>query len=187
MYSSSHKVFIPCEFPATPVYHVFFIPGNPGCIGFYNTFLLLLSRLLTDHHVDICGYSLAHFIDHPGQDIEPEGNKHISLQGQISYVENLLRAHFVDQPAIAQDARTGKVPSIIIVGHSVGAYIGLEVLRRWRMSSGTALDKGKIKIVGFLGLWPTITWIGSSPSGRRAVVSYCSLVRCGRVLAAYSF
>ena len=185
MHRTPQNVLIPCEVPYNPAYHILFIPGNPGCIGFYDTFLLLLSRLLESYHVEICAFSLAHFIDYPKHDRFSGGNKPIGLQGQIDYVETLLQTYLVDPPASALDAKDGMVPKVIIVGHSVGAYIGLEILRRWRMKSRTTVRKEEIRIVGFLGLWPTVTWIGSSPSGRRAVVRYWSSMRCGRLLAAY--
>ena len=86
---------------------------------------------------------------------------------------------------------------VIVVGHSVGAYIGLEVLRglRGRKGNGKGERRGEgakegkrekreeigggegeeeeeeVSVLGFIGLWPTVTWIGRSVRGRRVGVS----------------
>lgn len=77
----------------------------------------------------------------------------------------------------------GEPVKIIIMGHSVGAYIGMEVLRRWQERGkerrGEEKKEGeKGRMVGFVGLWPTVTWIGRSASGRKLVVSFCGILLC---------
>lgn len=63
------------------------------------------------------------------------------------------------------------MPRVILVGHSVGAYIGLEILRRWREKGKKGEREVRMRIMGYVGLWPTVTWIGRSPSGRKLGVS----------------
>lgn len=57
-----------------------------------------------------------------------------------------------------------KRPKVILMGHSVGAYILLEIIRRVKMpgNANHGLD-----IVGGVLLFPTVTHIIKSPSGRR--------------------
>jgi len=51
------------------------------------------------------------------------------------------------------------------MGHSVGAYVLMEVIRELR-------EKGeKVKVVGGVGLFPTIVDIGKSSGGRVLTVS----------------
>lgn len=92
------------------------------------------------------------------------------------YVQSLQEGYILHGPA------GGKVPvpiKLILVGHSVGAYICMEVLRRSRekakVQNGVANGAKKfegMKFIAVIGLWPTITWIGKSPKGRRVSVSF---------------
>ena len=166
-------------------YHVFFIPGNPGCIRYYTLFLILLFeelRKLEDVRISVDGVSLWGFDSCDfGIDDRPKG-----LQEQIALVEQLFKGYVrVNRD---DDRKAGKFgPSapthkVIIVGHSVGAYIGMEVMRRLReeeregrRQEGTNITReleGKAaNVLGFIGLWPTITWIGRSPRGKLFGVS----------------
>jgi hypothetical protein len=63
---------------------------------------------------------------------------------------------------------------VTLIGHSVGAYIGMEVLRLWKEEhvphlamESEALAGVEMEIVSLIGLWPAITHIAESPSGRR--------------------
>jgi hypothetical protein len=67
---------------------------------------------------------------------------------------------------------------VILIGHSVGSYIAMEVLRRSRergeKSSGAtnAHDDGdEMEIIGGVMLFPTVVDIAKSPSGRKLTVS----------------
>lgn len=164
---TSQSVYIPSKFPQSANYHVIFITGNPGCIGYYHSFLSILGKGLWREAIDFYGHSLANFVDEvQGADKVEAPREILNLQGQILYMEELLQ-HYVE--SVIRNAGTkGEVkhPKIIIIGHSVGAYIGLEIMRRWR-EKGTKAESEKMRVVGFIGLWPTITWIGKSPNGIR--------------------
>ena len=154
-------------------YHVFFITGNPGLISYYHTFLAYLSDLLNEdpeiaNGVHIYGQSLGGFHSKTN---EETSNAPYGLQQQIDHVEcaleNSVRVQmgsYKDQQAI--DTSTNRPPKVILIGHSVGAYISLELLRRHRkqLSLGKEAD---MEIVGGVLLFPTITHIAQSPSGRK--------------------
>ena len=162
-----------------PEYHVYFVPGNPGCIEYYSTFLKFLGENLV--HVtksggnptfDIFARSLANFHSR-GKEVTayPEGKRVIGLQDQIQFVETELNQYVRrvrGRKEQFNDDLAGKV-KVILIGHSVGAYVCMEVLRRRREREkqlNPPQDEIDSSIIGFVGLWPTITWIGRSPSGR---------------------
>jgi len=165
---TSHSVSLPSLSPSPATHHIFFITGNPGCIGYYHSFLSLLSKNLSSENISIYGHSLANFVDDPPPSHAPCPPKHVlGLQGQIDCVERILESY-----ADANDLRTGgNMPRVILVGHSVGAYIGLEILRRSREKGKKGEREVRMRIMGYVGLWPTVTWIGRSPSGRKLGVS----------------
>ena len=194
---NSQSIYIPPLSPSSSSspsheYHVFFVTGNPGCIAYYHDFLSVLAENLSTRtekggarRVHVYGHSLANFTkvkgeyDHKLQ----KARKILSLQEQIQYVEMILEQYVqsLEEGHVDQGFTSRKPPTqvkVILVGHSVGAYIGMEILRRRRakekrqnkLPNGDG-DLQGIKLIGFIGLWPTITWIGESPSGRRLIVS----------------
>ncbi|KAJ8754762.1 hypothetical protein K2173_012151 [Erythroxylum novogranatense] len=95
-----------------PKLHVVFIPGNPGVIAFYKDFLESLYELFGG---TASITAIAH-ISHTKRDWE---RRLFSLQEQID--------HKVD--FIKDELWNSEVP-IVLVGHSIGAYMALESLRR---------------------------------------------------------
>ena len=164
-------------------YHVFFVPGNPGCIAYYQAFLSQLSDCFSPttsggcrQPIHIFGQSLANFAEGTSLGQKTQG-RILGLQEQISYTEEKLNLYVTSQRQkwMKQSTETQASGSIkiILIGHSVGAYICMELLKRWRMHT---IEKGKSyagwsRIVGFVGLFPTIIWIGKSPRGRTLGVS----------------
>lgn len=152
---------------------VFFITGNPGLIEYYRTFL----TLCFDHTKDaklalhVLGTSLAGFDggDAPQSTYSKlDGIQPYDLQQQIAYIEGALGAAHA---AITKDHRPRSAVRVILVGHSVGSYVLLETLRRhkerMRQSEG---QQSLPKIVGGICLFPTVTHISESPSGRKISV-----------------
>ncbi|KAL8505160.1 hypothetical protein ACS0TY_016388 [Phlomoides rotata] len=93
--------------------NVLFIPGNPGVVSFYTDFLESLYELLGGTaSVTAIGH-IAH------TDKNWESGRLFSLQEQINH-----KISFIEQEL--QDV---KVP-IVLVGHSIGAYIALEIFKR---------------------------------------------------------
>ncbi|CAN7117338.1 unnamed protein product, partial [Brassica rapa subsp. narinosa] len=114
----------------SPKFHVLFIPGNPGVVSFYNDFLESLHQFL-DGNASITAVGQ---ISHTSKDWE--SGKLFSLQEQIDHkVVEFIR----------QELESVKVP-IILVGHSIGSYISLEILR-----------KCSEKVLYCIGLYPFLT------------------------------
>lgn len=53
---------------------------------------------------------------------------------------------------------------VVMMGHSVGTYMLLEIIRRQREK------RGGLRIAGGVCLFPTITDLAKSPSGRKSSV-----------------
>lgn len=164
---------------------IFFITGNPGLIGYYHTFLSLLSdRLGLDGGTSfqVFGHSLAGFelSKHQGGregKAEREGGRghYYNLEDQISYVQRKLDS-FVTNHYEKNKQNHGEMPKVILIGHSVGTYIAMEVLRRHRerqRQHTTAPADGKgteFDIIGGVMLFPTVVDIAKSPAGQRLSV-----------------
>ncbi|PGH01988.1 hypothetical protein GX51_04920 [Blastomyces parvus] len=60
--------------------------------------------------------------------------------------------------------------NVILIGHSVGAYVAMEIIRRHRESNTLASkgdDDGAMDIIGGILLFPTVVDIAKSSSGRK--------------------
>ncbi|KAH6797559.1 alpha/beta-Hydrolases superfamily protein [Perilla frutescens var. hirtella] len=129
-----------------PTFHVLFIPGNPGVISFYTEFLESLYELLGGT-ASITG--IGH-ISHSQKNWE--SRRLFSLEEQINH-----KMSFIEQEL--QDV---EVP-IILVGHSIGSYISLEILKRSHK-----------KVIYCIGLYPFLavnTASSTQSSIRRLAVS----------------
>jgi hypothetical protein len=169
-------------------YHIFFITGNPGLIAYYHKFLASLSNLFNEDQdisncvngVHIYGHSLGGFNTTAEEEtkVAPYG-----LQQQIDYVETTLESYVRAQNSIRKSQQAIETSSqrplkVILMGHSVGAYILLEVLRRSRKQLSLGGETG-MEVVGGVLLFPTVTHIAKSPSGLKLGVwlaSVCSVV-----------
>jgi pimeloyl-ACP methyl ester carboxylesterase len=119
-------------------YLIFFIAGNPGFIAYYSTFLATLHHILSSVSpgddssgpaFHIFGQSLPGFEDEDdtvGGHSGPYG-----LQEVIDHTFDLL----VSQRISTGDREGESFDSIILIGHSVGSYILLELLRKIREKS----------------------------------------------------
>ncbi|KAA8518509.1 hypothetical protein F0562_015983 [Nyssa sinensis] len=109
-----------------PTLHVLFIPGNPGVVSFYTDFLESLYELLGGTaSVTAIGH-----ISHMEKDWE-HGSL-FSLQEQIDHKMNFIQS----------ELQNFEIP-IIVVGHSIGSYISIEMLRR-----------APEKVIYCIGLYP---------------------------------
>ncbi|KAL8867671.1 MAG: hypothetical protein Q9174_005511, partial [Haloplaca sp. 1 TL-2023] len=141
-------------------YLIFHIPGNPGLIDFYDPFLSILHTSLSassNANFHVYGHSLAGFSNgdkHSGASTQLAG-----LGRQIEYVDDIL----YDQVERIWDG-TKREPKVILMGHSVGAYILLEIIQRHRKRVENK-DVKDFDLIGGILLFPTITHIARSPSG----------------------
>lgn len=173
-----------------PPVTIFFITGNPGLIGYYHSFLSLLSSRLgarvSDTQFQIYGHSLAGFEidsgDSQSKDTETTQNEkqhngYYDVEAQIAFLQNRLDV-FLKTHA----HRPGQKQKVILIGHSVGAYLAMEVLRRHRERQNALLretEKEKEKdteaetefdIIGGVMLFPTVVDIAKSKAGRKLSV-----------------
>ncbi|KAI9837448.1 MAG: hypothetical protein M1819_007096 [Sarea resinae] len=162
-------------------YHIFFITGNPGLISYYHTFLACLSNSLRSPSAlfHVFGVSLKGFLENnvtrpstQQKDGAVGTGPPYSLEDQIEYVEGRLWRYARErgQHEIEKSPSDGNVKQcrvkIILMGHSVGSYILLELLRRHRLPASQA-NNGHLDIVGGILLFPTVTHIAKSPSGQK--------------------
>lgn len=159
--STSQISFCPTSDSPSASYHlIYFITGNPGLIAYYDTFLKTLHGLLSDNAPStpnpvvfhIHGQSLAGFEDDSS---EPIPISPYSLEYQIQKSQKTL-----EELRIQSGLRKGQFyDSIILIGHSVGSYMLLEIIQRLRKNSSP------LKIRSGILLFPTVTHIAQSPSG----------------------
>ncbi|MCJ1266275.1 hypothetical protein MMC22_006158 [Lobaria immixta] len=144
---------------------IFMITGNPGLIKYYEEFLSHLHDRLSDSSTSrlarfyICGSSLKGFDDSESE----MGGKPAALVGledQIDYTERLLFQQIKHREATAPKE---KPPKVILMGHSVGAYILLELIRRHPEAVGKY--RSDFDLIGGILLFPTITHLAKSPKG----------------------
>ncbi|KAG9233450.1 hypothetical protein BJ875DRAFT_464131 [Amylocarpus encephaloides] len=148
-----------------PHHLIYFITGNPGLIGYYDTFLHTLHQLLSGSREDcserdlfhVYGQSLAGFEEDLPQTSHRENTIPYSLEEVID-----ISLESLQEQRIRSGARKGQVfDSVILIGHSVGSYILLEIIRRLRSeTSETNIRAGIL-------LFPTVTHIAQSPSGAK--------------------
>ncbi|KFK38527.1 hypothetical protein AALP_AA3G125800 [Arabis alpina] len=112
-----------------PTFYVLFIPGNPGVVPYYKEFLESLHEFL-DGNASIIAIGQ---ISHTSKDWE--SGRLFSFQEQIDHKIDFVR----------QELESVKVP-IVLVAHSIGSYISLEMLR-----------KCSDKVVYCVGLYPFLT------------------------------
>ena len=156
--------------PEAQEYLIYFITGNPGLISYYQPFLSRLHSLLTSSssteaaRFHICGHSLRGFEFSKDDENAKLPKRPLSLGEQIVFQEDLLYKHIS-----SHRERTGNTPKVILMGHSVGAYILLELIRH----HGDKIDEGEedFDLIGGVLLFPTITHIAKSPLGMIASVS----------------
>ena len=162
-------------------YLIYLIPGNPSLMSFYEPFLSTLFDLLSTgvkneaHQFHVGGFSLAGFGS--GQETEVGKLKlPAGLRDQIRYSEELVKLALnihTDQDAVAEKQPR---PKIILIGHSVGAYIALEVLRRRAQGQN---DLSHLNVVGAILLFPTVTEIAQSTRG--VISTVCPGYSCHRI------
>lgn len=144
---------------SSPKTTIFFISGNPGLIGYYHPFLSHLAEYLTDEtSFQIYGCSLGGF------EIGKDAPKELDLEDQIQFVQKSLASLMSEKTGI-NSASTGNDldrEKVILIGHSVGTYIAMEILNRHRDQP--------FDIVGGVMLFPTVKDIAASPSGQKLTV-----------------
>lgn len=165
--------------PAPGARHVlvYFVSGNPGLIDYYEPFLSTLHTLLTSspghQHSDkdkaaavsihIRGQNLAGFDDGDHDGPFTDANPPHGLDYQIRHVLSDLGSVRV----AAEGPRRGTAfDDVVVVGHSVGSYIALEVFHR-QLQQSRPPGSERLNLRAAILLFPTVTHIARSPSGRK--------------------
>lgn len=150
------------EDPNTQHVLIFFVTGNPGLIDYYEPFLSTLRSLLDKTPCSgsrplafhIYGRNLAGFDDSDHEPFSAESPPH-DLESQIQHILSALDSLTVEAAGPRQGTPFDRV---ILMGHSVGAFITLEVFHR---------RLGDQSLASGILLFPTVAHIALSPSGRR--------------------
>ncbi|GAA6055914.1 hypothetical protein JCM3770_002358 [Rhodotorula araucariae] len=131
-----------------------FIPGNPGLVGFYRFFLTALRDALPAHlRSQTKVYAVGHLRHTPDFKEDRGFNpQHLpSLQDQVTD-----KVTFVDLVAQTDKLGTPGGPKLVVLGHSIGAWIGLQMLKERPQYISTVH-----------ALFPTISRMAETPNGRR--------------------
>lgn len=177
---------------------IFFVSGNPGLIAYYHPFLSLLAQHLGQDTAktpyQVYGCSLGGFeVDDSDEQEAPRSastaescqpadlngsgreSRLYDLEDQIRFVQGKLSALVDGNASAGQEPKTSR--KVILVGHSVGAYIAMEVLRRHRENQSSQrpdqpskIGSAELDIIGGVMLFPTVVDIALSPSGRKLTV-----------------
>ncbi|XP_014663826.1 PREDICTED: lipid droplet-associated hydrolase-like [Priapulus caudatus] len=131
---------------------VLVIPGNPGIIGYYEPFMDTLFKSLKEK-VSVVGISHAGHVTPPKGCVNNASNNFksggttindvYSLEGQIKHKVLYIRRY------VPQHVK------LILVGHSIGAYILLKLLEQL----------SDLNVVKGVSLFPTIERMALSPQG----------------------
>ena len=152
-------------------YVVYMIPGNPCLMTFYEPFLLTLFNLLNDGSKDfsahVGGYTLPGFESGTVPQINGEPLP-ASLRAEVKNTEKMIKLGFQEHIHSKADNKNQRAVKVILIGHSVGAYIALEILRRRAQGQN---NLSEVEIAGGVLVCPTVTDIAQSTRG--AIVNVC--------------
>ncbi|PYI25456.1 hypothetical protein BP00DRAFT_358417 [Aspergillus indologenus CBS 114.80] len=178
---------------------IYFISGNPGLISYYYPFFTHLIEKLKawSSEDDACprfhlyGHSLAGFEVSSSPSDNHTSHYH-DLEDQIRFVQRKLddcvNSVVASETSALNHADDDTIrPRVILIGHSVGTYIAMELIRRHRercsasASASTSLTSSfssfssssfdqnhpSFTLTSGILLFPTVVDIAKSPSGRK--------------------
>ncbi|XP_029657861.1 lipid droplet-associated hydrolase-like [Octopus sinensis] len=134
------------------------IPGNPGVVGYYEKFMATLYQK-SNQKIPVWGISHTGHVSRPS---EGSHNGVYSLQDQIEHKLAFLHHHIP------------KNVSLILIGHSIGCYMILNMLKKTSHNN----------ILRCFFLFPTIERMSSSPQGK-VVTPFLKLFRWILLLFVY--
>jgi pimeloyl-ACP methyl ester carboxylesterase len=145
---------------------LFFISGNPGLIDYYEPFLSSLRQLLdsstvlTSVRFHIYGQDLAGFDDSDHTPPFGRGNPPHDVAYQIGHLFNAL-----SDLRVENGPKKGKpYDDVLLMGHSVGAYMALQLFRKLLRDPSSA---SHLNLKSGILLFPTIEQIAHSPQGMK--------------------
>ncbi|MCO5596117.1 hypothetical protein L7F22_050177 [Adiantum nelumboides] len=128
-----------------------FIVGNPGLADYYTRYLTELQNLVHSDGRSTLEIFCISQLGHDPHALQPP-QKIVTLDEQIQNKANILKA--ITQRWNGNQNR----PKLIIAGHSIGAYMALEIVRR---------KLSPVPILSVHLLFPALHQIGHSPNARR--------------------
>ncbi|XP_040916481.1 lipid droplet-associated hydrolase isoform X2 [Toxotes jaculatrix] len=141
-------------------YHSSFLfhTGNPGVVGFYRTFMQTLHSMFGYQHPVWAVSHAGHCEPPDSMDMIEEGSwaaerDVFGLNGQIEHKLAFLRKH------------VPRETSLILVGHSIGCYIILEMIKR----------DPELKVRKAVMLFPTIERMAQTPQGKVMTPVLCHM------------
>ncbi|KAF2008809.1 hypothetical protein BU24DRAFT_402604 [Aaosphaeria arxii CBS 175.79] len=156
-------------------YILYFVPGNPGLVGYYTLFLTHLFSLLTSASpanvaFEVHGRSLAGFECTSNEDEgKAKGKGPFTVKEQVAFAAGDVRRVVRDVKA----RRKGDV-KVVLMGHSLGTYMCLELIRHFSVSHSTKCGReqggvdGEVDVAGGVLLFATIQHLALSPRGIKA-------------------
>lgn len=152
---------------------IFFITGNPGLIAYYGPFLDRLQSLLSDEE-GLVGGSRCYTYGASLAGFEVNGDQLSRSHRSSSHDAPYGLQEQIDQVAARLEHVAGSVKSsegqrvpVILIGHSVGSYILLEIASKWQSRQKAGSSSSPHDIIGGICLFPTVVDIAKSPTGRR--------------------
>lgn len=154
-------------------YLVFFIPGNPGPVAYYGTFLSYLHSALNSGsssnakvRFEVFGRSLsAEDDDSIAGDNRP--NLASAMAGEIELMERALLDRVA---ALTAENKRRPPPKVIMIGHCSGAYIALELIKKLHAKRPGAKGN-RFDLAGTVCLFPSVSMKTVAGTISQAVVS----------------
>ncbi|KAM7404106.1 hypothetical protein PAMA_004500 [Pampus argenteus] len=134
------------------------IPGNPGVVGFYRTFMQTLHSMFGYRHPVWAVSHAGHCVPPDSMDMVEDASlatdKDVfGLNGQIEHKLAFLRKH------------VPRETSLVLVGHSIGCYIILEMMKR----------DPELEVLKAVMLFPTIERMAQTPQGKVMTPVLCHM------------
>ncbi|KAF6795894.1 major facilitator superfamily transporter [Colletotrichum sojae] len=145
---------------------LFIIPGNPGLVDYYTDFFDQLKARIgwADGHIHVHGRDLFGFRDDSHEPFSKD-NPPYDVERQVEAVfDHLAALRRTDSPRTTPGVKGEPYDFVILAGHSVGSYIALEIFHRHMRNPSRAPH---LKLHAGLLLFPTVTHMAQSPSGKR--------------------
>lgn len=143
-------LYWPCPEAQQPSATLIFIVGNPGLADYYVQYLGELQRLVhSDGRASIEVFCVSQLGHDPHALSSP--SKMISLEEQVQNKADIIST-------ISGRWTSARRPTLLLAGHSIGAYMALEVVRRKLCVSTVA----SVHL-----LFPTLHQIGLTPNARK--------------------
>ncbi|XP_043918558.1 lipid droplet-associated hydrolase [Protopterus annectens] len=134
------------------------IPGNPGIVNFYRTFMHKLYKALNQLYPVWAVSHAGHCVPPPSIEITKESEQEAledvyGLNGQIAHKIVFIRKY------------VPKNVKLVLIGHSIGCYIILKMMKQ----------EPSLRVLRAVLLFPTIERMAQSPQGKLMTPVLCRL------------